>query len=317
MAREIAAHRRAMQVRADPALDHAQHGRALLVGDAVERVFDLVLSRHRLADAPRRQQRVVRHRVERALEPVQVGEEFGFQRRGRLALRPARERLVEPDVVPPGDGREIAEPLVRDLVRRHVEDRALHAGRRGRIEPQQRIAEHDQAGVLHRAGGEIRRAEQVELVERERLLRVVFEEIDDCRRLAQDPAQLRCGAARPDCTQRQRARAHGVRRQRRSVDDVPGPDREGDQIGRQRLRGRIRDRLEAAAGIDLVARARVRERDRGARHRERDVERRLEARLVESRKRVARADRFQLRDDVGVLADADLVQALQLRVERR
>ena len=43
---------------------------------------------------------------------------------GRLVLHPAREAFVEPEVVPPRHGDEIAEPLVRHFVREDAEQAA-------------------------------------------------------------------------------------------------------------------------------------------------------------------------------------------------
>ena len=46
---------------------------------------------------------------------------------GRLGLHPAGKALVEPEVVPPGHGDEVAEPLVRHLVGDDAEDAAPRA----------------------------------------------------------------------------------------------------------------------------------------------------------------------------------------------
>ena len=138
------------------------------------------------------------------------------------------------------------------------------------------------------------------------------------RRLAEHPGELLALAARRDAAERQRILAHVVRRNRRRIDDVPRPDRERDEIGRQRLRRRERQCFPLAVGRFLLGDLpRVRDRDFVRRHGQLDVERRLEARLVEAGKRPARADRLHLRDAVRVVADLDLVEPFELAVERR
>ena len=106
-----------------------EHARAFLVGDAVERGLDVAVAVDRLAHLARGQEAVVLHRRRGGFERFHVAEVFRFQRERRLALRPGRERLVEPDVVPPRHRDEIAVPLVRDLVRVDVEDAAIAIGR--------------------------------------------------------------------------------------------------------------------------------------------------------------------------------------------
>jgi len=66
-----------------------------------------------------------------------------------------------------------------------------------------------------------------------------------------------------------------------------------------------------------VCLSRVRERDRTLRHREREVERRLVAWLVEARKSAARVVRLELRERVGAASLVDAVETAKPFGERR
>ena len=59
----------------------------------------------------------------------------GMERFGGLGLHPAGEAFIEPDIVPPRHGDEIAEPLMRHFVGDDAEDAATRlAGAGGGIE---------------------------------------------------------------------------------------------------------------------------------------------------------------------------------------
>src|SRR5579883_464654 len=63
-----------------------------------------------------------------------------------LRLHPACEAFVEPDVVPPGHGDEVAEPLMRHFMGDDVEDAAPRVARAGGgIEQQAALEEGDAA----------------------------------------------------------------------------------------------------------------------------------------------------------------------------
>ena len=82
----------------------------------------------------------------------------------RLAGHPGGKSFVQPDVVPPFHGDEIAEPLVRHLVRDHAGDAFLQVHRTLLVvNKKNHFAEGNAAGVLHCAGGEIRQADQIKL----------------------------------------------------------------------------------------------------------------------------------------------------------
>ncbi len=96
---------------------------------------------------------------------------------GRVVGCPLGERLVEPQVVPPAHGDEVAEPHVRHLVEDRVgtllvEPASLLAA--GEV----LVAERDAAGVLHRTVVELGDVELVVLVERVRVAEGVLEELE-------------------------------------------------------------------------------------------------------------------------------------------
>jgi hypothetical protein len=133
-------------------LEHRDHRRALGVRDAVERATDVAAHLDGLAYASRRREPVVPHRplpsVDSPVFPMPAGLDF----RRDLVAQPRGERLVQPDVVPPRGRHQVAEPLVRNLVRR-VPHIALLESRRVHVAPgkQDRLVVRDEAHVLHRA----------------------------------------------------------------------------------------------------------------------------------------------------------------------
>ncbi len=85
----------------------------------------------------------------------------------RMRCHPGGEAFVQPDVVPPCGGDQVAEPLVRHFVRDDVGHSLLRADGRGLVVDQQRgLAIDDGAPVLHGAGLEVRHGDVVELGQR-------------------------------------------------------------------------------------------------------------------------------------------------------
>ncbi len=102
--------------------------------------------------------------VERALSRPMFHSGFHFSQ--RLVGEPRRKPFVEPHVVPPRHGDEIAKPHVRDLVGEHAGDGLFRAERRGGgIGEQELLSKRDRGGVLHGACGEIRHANHVQFAE--------------------------------------------------------------------------------------------------------------------------------------------------------
>mmetsp|Transcript_585 Transcript_585/g.1032 ORF Transcript_585/g.1032 Transcript_585/m.1032 type:complete len:328 (+) Transcript_585:960-1943(+) len=107
-------------LKAEHGAQHADHAGALAVGDGVEHLLHLLRVRDGHLDGVAGAEGVQTQRgglvVHRELVPhLPVGEQLV---RGP-GLRPAGEPLVEPEVVPPGHGHQVAEPLVRQLVGHH------------------------------------------------------------------------------------------------------------------------------------------------------------------------------------------------------
>ena len=153
-----------------------------------------------------------------------------------LVGHPGGERLVEPQVVPPDHRHQVAEPLVRELVRDHLGDALLHRQRRGRrVEQQRHLAEGDRARVLHRAGLEVGHADLIELAERVGEAEVVLEPRQ--HRGRRRPARTPSGAASRRVVQVR----IGTSRDRRRRSRTSGADDQRDQVRRQRRRRREGD----------------------------------------------------------------------------
>jgi hypothetical protein len=139
-----------------PLLEHAQYRRSLLIGDAVESGLNVIVAQYRLADLARRKQAVAAHRTERAFKPAdkpaEIPVKIRLQIHGGLALCPGGERLVEPYIVPPGNGNEVAEPLMGDLMGIDVEAGAIGGLRRVGVYAQKRVAEYDQTELAAMVG---------------------------------------------------------------------------------------------------------------------------------------------------------------------
>ncbi len=84
----------------------------------------------RLADPPRRGERVRVDRLGARSSRAGAAVVVGLPAVDDLLGDPRRERLVEPDVVPPRGRHQVAEPLVRDLVRADVRGAVAEARRR-------------------------------------------------------------------------------------------------------------------------------------------------------------------------------------------
>ena len=227
---EVRLHPFAEPILADVLLEHADDRRALLIRDGVERGLDVSLALDGLADAPGREKPIGAHRALHRgsallrLSPGRLEALDGMER------HPGGERLVEPDVVPPGVGDHVAEPEVRELVRldaggRPAELRRLHP-RLHQIDP---LPEGDQARVLHRAAAE-RDLDQVQLRVVVRNAEPVLEQVHQLWRRERGvagPCALSAGDHDPD----RRSSLHVSR-----VDALEGADAERQEVARQRLR---------------------------------------------------------------------------------
>nr|GEU28254.1 hypothetical protein [Tanacetum cinerariifolium] len=149
---DVAAHAVAPCILAHVVFQHADHRLALLVGDAVERLAGLFHGGDALHDGVGSGQGVAVDRVFARVHGVQAPVPFGMQTRGGARLHPRREALVEPQVVPPCHGHQVAEPLVGDFVRGRDKRRLAVALRgRARIEQHRVFEREDGAPVFHGA----------------------------------------------------------------------------------------------------------------------------------------------------------------------
>ena len=173
---EVAAQTLEERVEADPGDQLLEHRGALGVGDAVEVDLD------RLEVVVVRGDRVGAGQLVLAVGPVLagvgeagpgLGELGGVDR--RVVARPLGERLVEPEVVPPPHGHEVAEPHVRHLVEDHLGaelvERAVLAAAREVL-----VAEGHAPGVLHRAHVVLGHEQLVVLPERVGVAELLLEE---------------------------------------------------------------------------------------------------------------------------------------------
>src|SRR5258707_531056 len=207
-------------------------------------------------------------------------------RRG-LARHPRGEALVQPQVVPPGHRHEVAEPLVRDLVRDDAVDPLLLLQRIfARVVEEAAFVVGDRAPVLHRAAYAPRKRDLIQLDQGVRLAEVVVEVVEDllgrlhrvtrARALAfdgMDPEPDSIGAV---------------------FQEIHLPDEEPHQIRRHRHRSRKTHFLPAVGPeLDLGLRH-VRDRGQGRVDHRDDLECRAKHRLVPSRKEPARPHRLHL-----------------------
>ncbi len=224
------------RVLADVGHQLLEDARALGVGDRVE-------VRHRLRDVGHLAADGVGRR--RHVLPVAAhlaGGEEGRPLVGELGAvdpgpvrGPGRERLVEPQVVPPPHRDQVAEPHVRHLVEQDLgAHRTLAVGRGAAVE--HAVGPGHRAPVLHRAahvGHEhlvvaflrerlaeaLAEEDQAALGEVEELLRVTLEEL--LERLAAEEAEVVAGAGGPQLVEGPGVDDRDVRRQRRRVAEGP------------------------------------------------------------------------------------------------
>ncbi len=152
----VFAHAGAECIGADPILDHADDLLTLLVADLIEGAVGLAFIGDHLLDRVRGGMCVHAHRLLMRVVLPRPDLPAGIEFVGGLVLHPGGEALVEPDIVPPAHGDEIAGPLMRHFMRDVGVD-AFARGGIGRFVVEQHavIDERDGAPVFHRTGFEI------------------------------------------------------------------------------------------------------------------------------------------------------------------
>ncbi len=305
---QVAAERALQRTGADEAREHAQHRGALAIDDRIER-----RARRLRIDEPhrmRRRQLVVRERLaQRSLElvprppggPPAVEDLVGDVRGGGL---------VQPQIVPRGRRHQIAEPLVRQLMRHQARDAVGDRRRCPRlIDEDAIIAQKNRARVLHAARSERGHGDEVELGKRIAAIEVGLEARQQRRRGVEREAGQRQlivgrddgdrGGADGGAQRRQAAHGHG--------DEIGGQGRRLGEAGhllsgverRHLFDGRVGD-----GGVGRVG-------DDGKR------EARLLRRRVEAGERAPRRRRLEVREGVAPAARLRLVEAVEIARQRR
>ena len=163
MRRQIRLHALAKRLLPHPVLHHPNHRARLAVRNVVEQRVDL---RRRLRPCPDRPSGPTRVRIQRVVQVrrhvlVEVPLRLPLGR--GLRLHPRRKALVQPQIVPPLRRHQVAEPLVRHLVR-HRRGHGFQLRQRPVLLVHQhlRLAERDASEVFHRARFEVRNRHQVQ-----------------------------------------------------------------------------------------------------------------------------------------------------------
>ncbi len=211
-------------------LQHGDDRGALVIGDVVEGLAGLLGAVDFLQHRVGRRGGVGRLTgLEDALR-LQARAPFRMQGVGGIGLHPAGKPFVEPQIVPPLHGHQVAEPLVRHLVRDHQKDQLpVGVGRIGGVVQQVFLRIEVGAPVFHRAALDLaRRGDQVELEQREGRAEIGVVVMQDVDGLAQRILAARRIAALDDDAQVDAVDA--------LVDALIIADRQEQQIGRHRRR---------------------------------------------------------------------------------
>ena len=294
---EIPMHTVAKGLSAHPRLEHADDRCALLVRDRIECVEDVATHADWLADATGGCEPIRFDGFGPLMHALRATLVVGPPRIDHLFREPRRERLVEPDVVPPRRRHQVAEPLVRHLVRAETRGDVAERRRRGIGLQQDRRSIRDEPGVLHREAYGERDRNVVELGERIVDAEPALFEREELGKRMRSEGQRRCVAASRDQPHRRRPAA-----ERSGADHIPRPDGECDEVRRQRLGLRETNDLVRLVDRSLGYNRRVRHRDHRTRDAQRELPRYLEARLVEARERLPRGHRLEMRHRVPRIA---------------
>ncbi len=299
---------RALEERLRPDVRHQllQHRRALGVGDAVEVELGVLQVVDVRRDRVRRRQLVLP--VGPGLAAVGEGDPPGVvPGRGDLRVRAheVRERLLQPQVVPPLHGDQVAEPHVRHLVQDDVGPGLVggvgHLGAEDEL-----LAEGDQARVLHRADVVLRYERLVVLAEGVRVVELVVEEVQALLGDGEDLVRVEVLRQRGPAHRGQRdLQAAAVRQQPAVV--VPGDvvrpgDDGGDVAGDARRRGEAPGQ-RVALGDGVATGGGVGEHRPVGRRGHREAVRRLQVGLLEGGEHPARVGGLVLGVEVGLAVD--------------
>ena len=271
----------AKRLLAEIVFQHADQRLTLVVGNAVERRHGFAGVGDRLLDRMRGAPRVERQRELLLAVAVEPGLPLRIEMLRRLGLHPAGKALIEPEVVPPAHGDEIAEPLMRHLVREDGEDaapRGIRIG--GGIEQQPAFEKGDAAPVLHGAAESAGHRDQIELGQRIFCAEIIVEPGEQFYGVVERKTPLLALARGGDHADRDAIR---IRRE-----PLQFARRQYEQIGRHFRRRREGDLLQVRRDRLLARDRHVADRQERARHGHRQRKSRLEGRLVPARKNPSR-----------------------------
>src|SRR5437764_3513994 len=296
MRSDVTANAIAENLFAEKTLQHSQKRLALFVSDIIERavgfrfrcdaLLDRVRSRTRVAlhrgllGDPGAPGRIARHTSSQPDFPLRV------EMRRAFAAHPRREPFVEPEIIPPGHGHQIAKPLVRHFVREYLVDNLFRFRRRVfRIKQKRRLVISDSAPVFHRAAETTRQSDLVEFRQWIRHAEIIVVVSKNLRCYFERVAAEFCFALRCDHT--------NLRGSTSRFDEIKLARDEDIQITRHRRRGGEADFFPA--GYFFLAL------DRHVRDRQpilRDDRRQLKARakywFIPARKKTTSISRFKL-----------------------
>ena len=228
-----------------------EHRGALGVGDAVEVDLDRLQVRDVGGDRVRGRHLVLPvcpgllHAGERGPRGGVVGAADLGEHAG-----PGRERLVQPQVVPPAHGDQVAEPHVRHLVQHRLAAALVEVA--GDLRPEDEVLqERHAAGVLHRSGVELGHEALVVLAERVRHAERLVVEGESLLGLAEQPLGVQVLGQRGAAVQAQRDRVLAVLAGELVAPLRVRPGDQRDQVGRHRLGGAEGVRAAAVGVGDL------------------------------------------------------------------
>ena len=289
MTGDIVADSRSPRIRPREALEHREHRFPLLVGDGVERLVRLLDCPHLLDDRVGGREAVEVHRRFARRDVVDVGAPVGMEVLGGLVRHPAGEAFVQPQIVPPAHGDQVAEPLVRHFMRLDSEDllALVLGGYRGIVE-EDPLEREDGAPILHRAE-ELRLTRTGDVVE-------LWERVPGAEIIVVERQDLGLGVQRQLCLWLISARHDDpdLTPARRLGDPAEVAGREEQQVGRHRRSGLKAHFLESAADRLAGDRRQVADGHQVFRHSRSEVPCRLVVRLIPARHEPAGVRRLEL-----------------------
>ena len=177
MCRHVAPNAVTKNIFAKKTLQHEQESLPLAISNIVEGVISFLFVCDRLLDWVSCRSCIAFHlqflrytgASGRITRNIFLKPDFPLRIEMRRALRshPRSETFIQPKIIPPGHGHEIAEPLVRGLVRDHfINPLPRHGGRFLRVEQESRFEISDAAPIFHRITECARNGDLIQLRQR-------------------------------------------------------------------------------------------------------------------------------------------------------